>query len=115
MGKLIRHPVGHKVTFRKPGTGEIVIGKILDEVWLREPEEFLPVAPPSNGWREGAPVIQLIEWPPSEGGVKEVRFTYYVREEGQDADSWHFGGQYALSLNVEDYRTIMEKLQAKAW
>lgn len=114
MAKLFRHPVGHQVALRNPTTGKESVGRILDEVWLQEPEEFTPIAPKNDGWREGAPVVQLIEFP-SENNRRYVRFTYYVRQEGQDAESWRFGGQHALFLPVEDYRMLLTKLQVKAW
>jgi hypothetical protein len=61
MGKLTKHSFGYPVTYTNPTTGERVTGKIIDEAWAIEPEDFGPIAEPNNGWREGAFVAQLLE------------------------------------------------------
>jgi len=113
MGSLRRHPPGYEVVFKNPTTKEPYVGTIVDEVWATEPEEFGETALTDNGgWREGAFVAQLIEWP---NGHRSVRFTYYLRPEGSGSDSWYFGGQYAASMGVKDYRQLMEKLGHVSW
>jgi len=112
MAKLQKHPVGYPVTFTNPTTGEPVSGRILDEVWAREPQDFSETAPHDDGWRQGALLAQLIEWP---GGYRSVRITYYLRPEGGGPDTWYFGGQYAPSMSLDDFHTIMTKLLQKAW
>ena len=55
MAKLTRHPPGHPVTFTNPTTGDPIQGRIVDEVWAVEPDDFGPLAPDTNdGWREAA-------------------------------------------------------------
>lgn len=110
MAKLFRHPPGWPVTFTNPTTGEPCQGHIVDEVWAREPDEFLDYAPANDGWREGAFVAQLIEW---EDKYRSVRFTYYLRPEGGDSKSWYFGGQYAPSMSLDDYRSLLAKLNGR--
>lgn len=112
MTKLTRHPAGHPVVFTNPTTHQPFQGQILDEVWAREPEEFPPVAPASHGWREGAFVAQLIKW---STGEQSVRITYYLRPEGGGPDTWYFGGQYAPSIELDEFRSFLEKLLQKGW
>lgn len=112
MARLRRHAEGHPVKFRKPGGGQQAAGQILDEVWAREPEEFAERAPANDGWREAAFVAQLIDWG---GGYRSVRVTYYLRPEGGGPDGWYFGGQYAASMSMEEYRSLLNRLNAKAW
>jgi hypothetical protein len=81
-------------------------------VWAREPEEFGQFAPLNDGWREAAFVAQMIDWG---GGYRSVRFTYYLRPEGGGPESWYFGGQYAPSMSLDEYRTLLLKLGAAAW
>lgn len=112
-GPLRKHPVGYPVTFKNPTTKEPFVGLILDEVWAKEPGDFAPTAPTENaGWREGAHVAQLIEWP---NGNRSVRITYYLRPEGGDSDSWYFAGQYSSSMPIEDFRSLFDKLEQKDW
>jgi len=108
----MKHPPGYPVTYTNPTTHERVTGKIIDEVWAIEPERFGPIAEPNDGWREAAFVAQLIKWPHR---YKSVRLTYYLRKEGEGEDAWYFGGQYAADMGVKDFRTLLEKLQAKSW
>lgn len=110
MGKLGRP--GRTVTFRHPDTGEKVVGKIIDEAWAIEPDEFEEYAPENYGWRQGAFVAQLVEWP--EAGPR-VRITYYLRPEGGGAETWYFGGQYSASMSLDEFRSLMRKLAAKNW
>jgi len=113
MAKLTRHPPGHPVTFTNPTTGDPIQGRIVDEVWAVEPDDFGPLAPDTNdGWREAAFVAQLIEWPEA---YRSVRFTYYLRPQGGGSGSWYFGGQYAASMSLEEYRSRLGKLQQKRW
>ena len=111
MARLKRHPPGHQVTFKNPTTKEKTYGKIVDEVWAKEPEEFDEEAPDNGGWREGAFVAQLFEWPYH----RSVRITYYIRPEREGPDSWRFGGQYSSSMSLEEYRSLFRKLQKKKW
>lgn len=112
MAKLQRHAVGHPVTFSNPTTGARETGRILDEVWAKEPHEFSANSPDYDGWREGAFVAQLIEWP---GGYRSIRITYYLRPKGGDETSWYFGGQYAPSMSLDEFRDLFRKLSAKNW
>ena len=100
------------VTSSNPSTGEPVVGRIVDEVWAKEPNQFANLAPADEGWRESAFVAQLIEWP---GGYRSVRITYYLRPEGSGENSWYFGGQYSSSMDLEQYRSLMAKLSEKHW
>ena len=112
MAKLIKHPAGWRVTFRHPDTKELVVGEIVDEVWAVDPEEFEEHAPENSGWRQAAFVAQLVEWPES---GRRVRITYYVRPEGGGPHTWRFGGQYAASMSVEEFRSLVGKLAPKNW
>lgn len=112
MAKPTRHSPGHPVVFTNPTTHEPIQGRIVEEVWATEPEDFPPIAPPNDGWREGAFVAQLIEWP---GSYQSVRITYYLRPEGGGPDTWHFGGQFAASMSLDEYRSLLGKLQQKRW
>ena len=56
MARLSKHAAGYPVVFTNPTTGEPTHGKILDEVWATDPDNFAPTAPPNDGWREGGPV-----------------------------------------------------------
>ena len=114
MGKLFKHnPPNDQVTFTNPTSSEPVQGRILEEVWAIEPECFGAEAPHSDGWREPAFVVQLIEWQPD--NFRSVRFTYYLRPEGGGPHSWYFGGQYAPSMGLEEYVSLMDKLKNKDW
>jgi hypothetical protein len=112
MAKLTKHPPGYPVVFTNPTTGEPVQGQIVDEVWATEPDEFGPVASANDGWREGAFVAQLIEWP---DGYRSVRITYYLRPDGTGPDTWYFGGQYSASMGLDEYHSLIGKLQQKHW
>jgi hypothetical protein len=98
--------------FTNPETGEKIEGKILDQVWATEPADFEPRAPENAGWRQGAFVAQLIEWP---GTERRVRFTYWLRKEGSGPNEWHFGGQYSASMGLEEFHALLGKLQARNW
>jgi hypothetical protein len=106
MSKLVPH-IGNQVTFTNPTTGEPHRGRILDEIWAQEPFEFPSVAPSDAGWREGAFVTQLIEW---DGGHRSVRFTYYLRPERGGEEAWYFAGQYAPSMDLAAYQSLLTKL-----
>ncbi len=112
MAMLCRHQRGYPVVFTNPTTGEPTTGQILDEVWAKEPEGFPETAPENNGWREGAFVAQLIEWP---DGDRSVRITYYLRPEGGGPNTWYFGGQYAPSMSLDYYQSLLKKLHEKNW
>ena len=80
MGRLQRHPPGcTTVRFTNPTTRQKETGRILAEVWSKEPETFTEAAPENYGWREAAFVAQLIEWA---NNYRSVRITYYVRPAG---------------------------------
>jgi hypothetical protein len=100
------------VCFANPDTNEPVVGRVLEHVWAKEPEEFEEIAPEDGGWRQTAGAAQLIEWP---DGHKSVRFTYWARKAGTDSASWYFAGQYALSLGLEEFRSLTEALRLRAW
>jgi hypothetical protein len=112
MAKLLRHDPGHPVVFTNPETGQPEYGEILDEVWAREPEEFEGEAPSDGGWRQAAFVAQLIKW---QNGYRSVRITYYLRPEGGGPGTWYFGGQYSPSMSLDEFRSLMTKLQTKGW
>jgi hypothetical protein len=112
MAKLRRHSPGHPVNFRNPTTQVPVVGSIVDEVWIQEPDSFAAHASANGGWREAAFVAQLIQWP---GNELRVRITYYLRPEHGGADSWYFGGQYAPSMGVEQLKTLIAKLIEAKW
>lgn len=112
MCKLARHPVGHPATSRNPETQEVVSGQILDEVWVKEPNEFSESADYNDGWREPAFLAQLIEWP---GRHRRVRITYYLRPGGAGPDKWYFGGQYSPDMSLEEFHQLIAKLQQKNW
>lgn len=112
MAQLRKHSAGHPVTFKNPSTRQPVIGHILDEVWADDPESFGLVAPASDGWRQAAFVAQLVRWP---GNRDRVRFTYYLRPEGGGPNSWYFGGQYAPSMSIAQYRTLIKSLNDRHW
>jgi len=104
---------GHDtITFTNPTTREKVQARILQEVWAVEPEDFADIAPPSNGWRECAFVAQLAEWP---GGERRIRVTYWGRSEGEGPNSWRFLGQYSPSMSLEEFRSLLRKLNSAAW
>ena len=112
MAKLTKHPPGYPVVFKNPTTGKAARGSIVDEVWALDPEEFDDVAIAHDGWREGAPVAQLIEWA---NGDKSVRITYYLRPHGGGADAWYFGGQFAATMDIDAYRSLLNKLKQRNW
>ena len=106
MAELTSH-IGNRVTFTNPTRREPEYGLIQDEIWAREPNEFADIAPPDNGWREGAFVVQLIRL---NDGYRSIRFTYYLRPEGGGRNTWYFGGQYAPSMGLDDYRSLLGKI-----
>lgn len=112
MSKLEKHRAGWQVKFTNPSTKQVDTGKIVEEVWAREPEDFEETAPANDGWRQAAFVAQLIEWG---GGYRSVRITYYLRPERGRPDSWYFGGQYSPSMSVEDFHGLLKKLNERNW
>ena len=94
-------------------TGTLVSGRVLDEVWAREPEDFSEIACPNGGRPEGAFVAQLIEWvspwPPDVH--RSVRITHWLRPEGGGPDTWYVGGVYPGSMSLDRYRALVDKLR----
>jgi len=62
MHRLQRHSAGYPVVLTNPTTRECTQGKILGDVWAKEPEEFSEFTPENNGWIEAAFLAQLIDW-----------------------------------------------------
>ena len=112
MGRLQKHPPGHPTGFKNPTTGAKELGEIVDEVWLREPDDFDQVAPDNSGWREAAFLAQRLKYP---DGYRAVRITYYVRSTGQGADDWRFAGQYAPTMPEQDFKLFFNKIAAAGW
>jgi len=100
-----------EVTFRNPTTGAFETGRVLDQIWATDPEEFSEIAPESGGWREVAHTAQLIEWPE---GNKSVRITYWARQSGAGSNSWYFAGQYASSIDLPDFHKFLARLCERA-
>jgi hypothetical protein len=111
MARLRSH-IGEAVNYKNPTTGGYDTGKVIDEAWPIEPDQFPARAPKNKGWPETAVVAQLIE---RSKDYTSVRVTYWVRPEDGDADSWRFGGQYSADQSLEDFRVLLQKLNAKNW
>lgn len=113
MGQLRKHEKGHLVGFTNPTTRRHAFGSLVDEVWAVNPDDpsFQETAPDNEGWRQGAFLAQLVDW----DGEKRVRFTYYVRRAGSGPNDWHYGGQYAASMSVDECRRLVEQIQERGW
>jgi hypothetical protein len=44
-----------------------------------------------------------------------VEIGYYLRPEGGGPNTWYFGGQYAASIGLDEFRCLLNKLQQKRW
>jgi hypothetical protein len=108
MGRLMEQQT---VTFRNPTTGEPESGRVLDQIWAKDREEFCETAPESGGWREVAHTAQLIEWP---DGNKSVRITYWARKSGGGPSDWYFAGQFASSIDLPDFHRFLARLCKRA-
>ena len=112
MGRLSKHPRGYATWFKNPRTGQKERGEVIDEVWVRDPEQFEEVAPDDNdGWNQGAFVAQLIEWGPNN---RRIRIAYYTRRPGGGPKDWVFA-QFAPSMSLEECGALFRGMQEEGW
>jgi hypothetical protein len=88
------------------------VGRIIDEAWVYEPEEFSEIPPDrGDGWLEAAFVAQLVVWG---GGNLRIRFAYYTRRPGRGRKDWVFA-QFSPSMSLEECQILFQKIQQKGW
>jgi hypothetical protein len=91
--------VGNKVVFKKSARKKLC-GVVKDEVVVLEK--------PNEHYRD---LIQLIQW---NGGIKTVRFCYYVRRDKGKKERWIFSNR-SLSIQPRYLRELLKKASEKEW
>jgi hypothetical protein len=94
---------------KRPGkftlpTGQVIKHQLLDEAEAHCVEDG----------SEFANFVQLLRRDRA-GGQQQIRMAYYLRKEGSDDESWHFGSQTSLTLCADDWVALFAEALKKPW